>query len=242
MDINPQASLSLARRFSVSHISSIIKHLVRPVHEVRIRGRKRLALDCCSSSSRVMAEILHFLASWNSSSPITSHLPKRKFDIYYPRIEIHFSHPSGRNTFSRVSIPCAISQAGSREAQPSPFLLLKPYLPHTLLLNHSGNVTTVIRHPSPEPHLPPLQSSAPARHPFPVGLTDFHWHMPASARASLHSPGDLPSLSRRDVTTRRAQSPLLDKCVHRAMISPVLHSLGSYHNDESASMCRSKLG
>ena len=58
--------------------------------------------------------------------------------------------------------------------------------------------------------------------------------MLASARASFPAPGDLPSHSRRDVTTRRAHSSAFLKCVHGATIAPLSSSLGSYHNVESA--------
>lgn len=60
------------------------------------------------------------------------------------------------------------------------------------------------------------------------------------ARAPFPSPGDLPSFSRRDVTTRRAHSSPFQKCVHRAMIPPLSSSLGSYHNVECASECLSR--
>jgi hypothetical protein len=52
---------------------------------------------------------------------------------------------------------------------------------------------------------------------------------------SLPAPGDLPSHHpRRDVTTRRAHSSAFLKCVHRATITPLSSSLGSYHNVEAA--------
>lgn len=69
-----------------------------------------------------------------------------------------------------------------------------------------------------------------------------------NARASLargqlrhgpHSdaPSDLPWLSTRDVTTRRAHSPLpFSKCLHMTMIPPLLYLFGSYHNVESCDL------
>jgi hypothetical protein len=74
-----------------------------------------------------------------------------------------------------------------------------------------------------------LPSFAPARYPLPVNIPAFHWHVGSFGTGLIPRPGDL--LSPRDVTTRHAP---VSKCLHRATITLLLSSLGSYHNVVSA--------
>jgi hypothetical protein len=130
---------------------------------------------------------------------------------------------------SRTSLPCAPWPKRDRFTLNRPLLnLSNPIYPTPLF---STTPVTLQQPPGSDLfsliffHYLSLPSFAPGRHPFPVNIPAFHWHVGSFGTGLIPRPGDL--LSTRDVTTRRAP---VSKCLHRATIILLSSSLGSYHN------------
>jgi len=152
--------------------------------------------------------------------------------------------PSDQNSLSRVSLPCAMPQAGCLRNRLN--LNRPPFNSPTHVYPTPSPPTTpvTLQQPSSISFLGPIfyrfRKMLPRDISFPVAMPGLHWHEGSFGTGLIPMPpGDLPRLSTRDVTTRRAHSPpSSSKYLHTAVIPPFLYFFGSYRNAERCHLHR----